>query len=57
VRVDGSGSTQLLTQYLALDPGWQLGIGNTVVWPKCAQQVQGSDGVISYLAATPNAIG
>ena len=30
VRVDGSGSTQLLTQYLARDPAWQLGTGTQV---------------------------
>ena len=57
VRVDASGSTELLTKYLAQDPNWALGVAKTIAWPKCAQQVQGSDGIMAYLGANKNAIG
>lgn len=57
VRVDSSGTTELVTGYLSNDPGWTLGVGKSVAWPKCAQQVQGSDGVINYITAQKNAIG
>ncbi|CAL8462545.1 g2078 [Coccomyxa elongata] len=57
VRVDSSGTTELVTNYLATDPSWMLGVGKSVAWPKCAQQVQGSDGVLNYIANQKNAIG
>ncbi len=57
VRVDSSGTTQLVTDYLATDPSWGLGSGKSVAWPKCAQQVQGSDGILNYIATQQNAIG
>ncbi len=57
VRVDSSGTTELVTNYLATDPSWMLGVGKSVAWPKCAQQVQGSDGVLNYVANQKNAIG
>ena len=56
-RVDASGSTELLTNYLATDSGWSLGVGKTVTWPKCVKQVQGTDGILAYLASQPFAIG
>ena len=57
VRVDSSGSTELLTNYLATDMGWSLGVGKSIAWPKCAKQVQGTDGILAYLGSQSNAIG
>ncbi|CAL5227540.1 g10529 [Coccomyxa viridis] len=57
VRVDSSGSTELLTNYLATDPSWQLGAGKSIAWPKCIKQVQGTDGILAYLGSQKNAIG
>ena len=57
VRVDSSGSTELVTNYLATDPSWALAVGKSIAWPKCTQQVQGSDGILNYIAAQKNAIG
>ena len=57
VRVDSSGSTELVTNYLATDPSWSLAVGKSVAWPKCAQQVQGSDGILNYITMQKNAIG
>jgi phosphate transport system substrate-binding protein len=56
-RVDASGTTELTTTYLATDDGWLLGIGKTVAWPKCVQQVQGSDGILNYISGQKNAVG
>lgn len=56
-RVDSSGSTELLTNYLATDASWALGVGKSIAWPKCVKQVQGTDGVLAYLASQKNAIG
>jgi len=57
VRVDSSGSTELLTSYLATDSGWALGVGKSLNWPKCVKQVQGTDGILAYLTSQKNAIG
>ena len=57
VRVDSSGSTELITNYLATDPSWQLGTGKSIAWPKCIKQVQGTDGILAYLTGQKNAIG
>ena len=57
VRVDSSGSTELITNYLATEPSWQLGTGKSIAWPKCTKQVQGTDGILAYLSTQKNAIG
>ncbi|EIE23925.1 periplasmic binding protein-like II [Coccomyxa subellipsoidea C-169] len=57
VRVDSSGSTELVTNYLATDPSWALAVGKSLAWPKCAQQVQGSEGILNYIANQKNAVG
>ncbi len=56
-RVEPSGSTAQITNYLSTNPEWALGQGFTVNWPKCVQRVQGTNGIIAYLQAHPNGIG
>ena len=58
VRTDASGTTQQVTEYLAADANaWTLGSGKTIGWPKCVVTVQGSEGVVSYVAANTLSIG
>ena len=58
VRTDASGTTQQVTEYLAADANaWTLGSGKTIGWPKCVVTVQGSEGVVSYVAANTLSVG
>lgn len=58
-RTDGSGSTDLLTQYLAAaSPAWQkaLGSGTTVQWPTGVGS-EGSEGVAAEVRDSPYSLG
>jgi phosphate transport system substrate-binding protein len=61
-RADGSGDTFIFTQFLDFSTEtWEdnPGYGTTIAWPAVAAEkaVNGNDGVIQTLAATPYAIG
>lgn len=59
-RADGSGSTSLLTSYLAAqDQTWndKIGHGMTVKWPAGGAEATGSAAMAAEVAKTPGAIG
>jgi phosphate transport system substrate-binding protein len=61
-RADGSGDTFIFTQFLDFSAeSWENnpGYGTEIAWPKvdAEKAVQGNDGVVKTLAATPYSIG
>lgn len=61
-RADGSGTTHIFTSYLSqVSPEWQkqVGAANSIKWPTADKGAagKGNEGVASYVARIPNAIG
>lgn len=59
-RADGSGTTAVLTEYLAaVSPEWksQVGIGKDVTFPKGQLGGKGNEGVTGLLRQNPGAVG
>lgn len=61
-RADGSGTTNIFTTYLSqVSPSWKdkAGAANTIKWPTANKGAagKGNEGVASYVARIPNAIG
>ncbi len=60
-RSDGSGTTYILTNYLAaISSDWKSKVGpgsKTVTWPTTGLAGKGSDGVASLVKGTPGALG
>jgi phosphate transport system substrate-binding protein len=58
-RGDGSGSTYLLTRYLAQDKAWKekFGQSTTVKWPAGGIAVSGSEAMADEVAKTPGTLG
>jgi phosphate transport system substrate-binding protein len=59
VRADSSGTTYILSDYLAKAAGtaWTLGTSKTISWPSTAVQTPKNSGVASSIKTTPNSIG
>lgn len=60
VRMEGSGSTETFTSYLATqNPTWKasVGVGKQVKWKEGSLSVNGNDGVAESVKKTPGAIG
>ncbi len=58
-RADGSGTTQVLSEFLAATAGsdWKLGTGKTLNWPGASgQAAKGSDGVTAGVKQTDGGI-
>jgi phosphate transport system substrate-binding protein len=58
-RSDGSGTTSNFTKFLdaAAPSDWKLGSGETVNWPKSAQQAEKNSGVATLIKQTDGSVG
>ena len=55
---DPSGTTSLFASYLARSPGWKLGIGTSLAWPRCVRRtIGGSNAMVNGVNATSYTIG
>ena len=59
VRADKSGTTDVFSKWLSLDPSWGLGHGEVISWPKSRRFVSGNGNqeVLINVRNNPNAIG
>ncbi len=59
VRADKSGTTDVFSKWLSLDPNWRLGHGEVVSWPNSRRFVSGNGNqeVLINVRNNPNAIG
>ncbi|MEX0569565.1 MAG: PstS family phosphate ABC transporter substrate-binding protein [Candidatus Njordarchaeota archaeon] len=59
VRADKSGTTEVFSKWLSLDPSWSLGYGEVISWPKISSFVSGNGNqeVLINVRNNPNAIG
>jgi len=59
VRADKSGTTDVFSKWLSMDPEWSLGSGEVVSWPKVDRFISGNGNqeVLINVKNNPNAIG
>lgn len=55
---DPSGTTSLFATYLTRSPGWKLGIGTSLAWPRCVRRtIGGSNAMVNGVNATSYSLG
>ncbi len=55
---DASGTTSLFATYLTRAPGWKLGMGTSLAWPRCVRHtIEGSNGMVSGVHTTAYSVG
>lgn len=59
VRADKSGTTEVFSKWLSLNPDWNLGYGEVVSWPKSPRFISGNGNqeMLINVKSNPNAIG
>ncbi len=59
VRADKSGTTEVFSKWLSLDPDWKIGSGEVVSWPKSSRFISGNGNqeILMNVKSNLNAIG
>ena len=52
----GKATTQIMTAYLATDPGWTLGVAPQVPWPRCVQHLLTPRDILEAVSQAAGAI-